>query len=112
MDQIVDNYFFDINFLNYYDDDVPTNGYKVSEKEEVMLCRGQVLLKVSYLESLNLENLVKQKDTLTEDNITLGKVKFQINGETILHIFALDEKNLSLILNFLQENYKRYLSII
>ena len=112
MNEILDNYFFQVDFLNFYDPEQLLNGYKVSEKQEIMLWNGNILLKVWYIDFQTLKGFVENKESLTEDNITIEKIKFQIEGSTILHLFALNFEKLSLILNFLKEKDKRYLTMI
>ena len=71
-----------------------------------------ILLKVSFIDTQNLDNILQKKEKLTEDNISFEKIKFQIEGNTILHLFALNFNCLSFIINFIIEYNKKYLTMI
>ena len=71
-----------------------------------------ILLKVSFIDTQNLDNILQKKEKLTEDNISFEKIKFQIEGNTIVHLFALNFNCLSFIINFIIEYNKKYLTMI
>lgn len=112
MDLILDNYFFDLNFKDVFGESRQTSGYSMSYNEDILLSRGMILLKVSYIDSQTVDNLIEKKERLTEDNIYIEKIKFQIDGNNLLHMLALNYNSLQIILNFLAEYDKRYLTMI
>jgi hypothetical protein len=111
MDQILDNYFFDVEFGNYYKENLLLNGYKMSKNEDVLLCFGMILLKVSYIDAKTVDYLMGT-EKLTEENIHIEKIKFQIQGNTIIHLFALNYDSLLMTLNYIAEFDQRYLTMI
>ena len=69
-------------------------------------------MKTLFSETISLTNFLTG-DTRIEDNrLTKQAAKFQINGNTILHLYALDYAALTTILDFLEENKKEYLNAI
>lgn len=112
LDIILKNYFFDINFSEHFEDEYLINGYKFNKQEDILLCKGKVILKVTYIDTQTIDNFYAQKETLNEENIYLERIKFQIDGNTILHLFALEFDILNVILNFFEEYRPDYLSMI
>lgn len=112
MDSILKNYFFDINFEDHFHHDTVSNGFKISQNEEIILCQGLVVLKVSYIDCKTLNNLISETEKITEENIYIEKIRFQIEGNTVVHMYALEFDTLSIIINYLLEYKKDYLSMI
>lgn len=50
--------------------------------------------------------------SLNEDNINLDRIRFQVDGSTIVHLYALDYHKLKLVLDFFEENMPYYLTCI
>jgi hypothetical protein len=112
MDQILDNYFFDVEFGIYYRENLLQNGYKMSKNEDVLLCSGMIFLKVSYIDTKTVDYLIGKTEKLTEENIHIEKIKFQIQGNTIMHLFALNYDSLLMTIKYIAEFDKKYLTMI
>lgn len=80
--------------------------------EDVLLCNGMILLKVSYIDTKTVDFLTDKKEKLTDENIHFEKIKFQILGNTILHLFALNYDSLLMVLKYITEYDKKYLTMI
>lgn len=69
-------------------------------------------MKTLYSETISLTNYLTGEERIEEGRLTKQALKFQINGNTILHLYALDTAALSIILDFMEENKKEYLNSI
>ena len=101
MDSVLKNYFFDTDFNKYFHEDLISNGFKMSQNEEELLCKGLVVLKVTYLDCQTANNLISNSETITQENIYIERIKFQLNGNNILHMYALEFDTLQVILEYL-----------
>jgi hypothetical protein len=77
-----------------------------------MLLYGNILTKETVLECSALDDLLTESKTIEPTNISIERIRFQINGNTILHYYALDYQKLSLVLEFFENNEIKYLSAI
>ena len=59
-----------------------------------------------------VEELIDETTTITDLNINLERIRFQVDGNTSLHFFALDYNTLNLILNYMEANRPEYLTSI
>lgn len=69
-------------------------------------------MKTLYSEVLSLDHLLEGTTSVNVVNLTEQCLKLQIQGNTILHLFALNENSLKAILEYLEQNYKEYLCAI
>ena len=58
---------------------------------------------------VDLSGFLKLERTIEEENFTFYNLKFQVEDNTALHLFALDERALKLILEYYKDNKKEYL---
>jgi hypothetical protein len=87
-------------------------GYRMNDKEDIILLNGQKILKQTLLEVSTLNTYLRNPHALNKSNIVFERVKFQVDGSTILHMYCLDYPMLKLILEF-YSNYKpKYLRSI
>ena len=77
-----------------------------------MLDWGNLLLKTLYIETVSLTNLLNGKLILEEGNIANHSMTFQIEGSTIIHLYALNKSQLSFVLDYFNQNSKEYLNAI
>ena len=54
----------------------------------------------------------KNDRALNKSNIMLDKIRFQVDGSTILHLYALDFNMLKLVLDFFEDHEEWYLNCI
>lgn len=66
-------------------------------------------MKTLFSEALGLDSLLKGTTNISEGNLTDQCLKLQIKGNTILHMFSLNEASLKVILEYLEHNKKEYL---
>ena len=69
-------------------------------------------MKTLYTEATALTKYLNKEEEIEEGNLSVEKMKFQIEGSTIIHLFALNGEALNIILEFLEENRKEYLGSI
>jgi hypothetical protein len=69
-------------------------------------------MKTLYSEVLSLDKLLQGRIEIKEDELSLNDIKFQVDGNTILHLYCLEEDKLKIILDFLEKNKKVYLNSI
>lgn len=72
--------------------------------------KGNLVMKTLFMETVSLTRYLRGEDIIEEGQLTVHNLKFQIEGNTCLHLFALDTDALALILEFLEENRKDYLN--
>jgi hypothetical protein len=56
------------------------------------------------------DDLIGGHEEITEDNINLERIRFQIDGNTSLHYFAHDFEKLSLICEYMEDHRPEYLT--
>ena len=66
-------------------------------------------MKTTYWEVVSLTSYLSGKAIIEEGNFTFFNVKFQIDGNTALHLFALNESALKLILEYYLQNKPDFL---
>lgn len=111
LDRGLINYYFDYDFTNYPWTQAH-QGYKMDKKEETILYRGKLLMKEMYSESETLQKFLDGNFKLTEENITLDKIKIQIDGNTMLHLFCIDHKYLGIVMRFMEDHFSDGLASI
>jgi hypothetical protein len=106
------NYFFETHF------DPPEKrhflqfGYRINKNEDMMLENGFRILKETYMEVETVSSYQNNPKSLTADNINLDRIRFQVDGSTIVHLYALDYQKLKLVLDYFEENCVAYLTCI
>ena len=105
------NYFFEYQFTNYgfYDQ---TCGYRINSPQDLVLENGNIITKETMIEVAALDDLVDEIEQITEENINLERIRFQIDGNTSLHYYALEYDTLSLILEYMEAHRPEYLTAI
>ena len=66
-------------------------------------------MKTTYAEIVYLSKYLTHKNTINDNEFSFFNIKFQVEENTPLHLFALDEKSLRLILEYYKENWREYL---
>lgn len=64
------------------------------------------------MDVIGVEELLDETATITEENISLERIRFEVDGNTSLHFFALDYNKLNLIMNYMEANKPDYLTSI
>mmetsp|Transcript_42029 Transcript_42029/g.48730 ORF Transcript_42029/g.48730 Transcript_42029/m.48730 type:complete len:83 (+) Transcript_42029:3424-3672(+) len=77
-----------------------------------MLKYGSIVLKENFVSTVYLDDYLNENEKLSETTISLEKVHFQIDKCTLIHYYALDYDNLSIILDFYEQNNPQYLLAI
>jgi len=113
LDDGLQNYFFEWNFGENLYSGEQYWGYWMNWEEDIYLFgKSRKIVKEIYLEVETLSNYLKNPKYLRKDNITLDRIRFQIDGKTTLHYFCLDSKMLSKILEIYSKEWKDYLTSI
>ena len=81
-------------------------------EQNLILDNGNIIMKETLLEVATIQELTKGSFEINESNITLSRVRFQVEGNSILHVYALEAEILELILTFLEKNKPQYLTTI
>jgi hypothetical protein len=111
LDKGLINYFFEYEFPNtsFYDQ---VGGYRINEKQDLILEYGNVITKETLIEVTSLEELIWEMSTISEENINLERIRFQVDGNTSIHLYALEYDTLTLILDYFEEHKPEYLTAI
>jgi hypothetical protein len=111
LDRGVVNYFFEYEFTNngFYEQ---TGGYKINEREDVVLEYGNLITKETVAEVTALQELIRGEVQISEETINIERIRFQVDGSTSIHLFALEYDTLTLILDYMQEHKPEYLTAI
>ena len=83
--------------------------HKILSIEDAILDSGNIILKTTYSEIQSLSYYFQGYSVIKEGNFTFFNIKFQLEGNTALHLFALDEDVLKLILEYYLKNKQEYL---
>ena len=70
-----------------------------------------MLIKTLYSQAVTIDRL-KSLENIEEKDLSVADIKFQYEGNTIIHMFCLDARNLKIVLDFILENKKEYLNAI
>lgn len=73
---------------------------------------GSIITKETIVEVSALEELITGEIQINQDNINLERIRFQIDGNTSLHMYALEYDTLTLILDYMQDHKPEYLTAI
>lgn len=109
LDTGLPNHFFNYEFQPTYNS---SNGYKLNSKENMILSSNCLIIKNTYLSAQSADIIRTGKHEISNESINFDRLKWQIDGNTVLHHFALDYERLSLILNYMEEKSPQYLSMI
>ena len=111
LDKGLINYFFEYNFLgtSFYDQH---GGCRINKDQDLILENGNLITKETLVEVYCLQDLMISPEDLSAENINLEKIRFQVEGSTSLHYYALDYEKLSLILDYMDEKRPEYLTAI
>lgn len=111
MDKGLINYFFEYNFPNtgFYEQRC---GYRINKLEDIILEYGNIITKETLIEVNSTDELICKSTDITEGNINLERIRFQVDGNTSLHYFALEYDKLKLILDYMEEHRPEYLTAI
>ena len=69
-------------------------------------------MKETMLKTYSLDTLLQQNMKITPENFNISLFGFQIDGNTILHYFALDYDKLKFLLDHFEEHSFEYLTAI
>ena len=77
-----------------------------------MILNNMVLQKETLLELDTIDSIICKNFVLNKNNICLERIRFNLDGNSALHYFALDSEALSLVLDFMEEHKIGYLNAI
>ena len=80
-------------------------------KESCCLQNGFLLSKETLMEAESIDSL-EHDENISVDSISLNKVRFQAQGSTVLHYFALDAGKLKIILDYMEKHHPDYMMAI
>lgn len=111
LDKGLINYFFEYDFNSnaFYEQ---VSGYRINKDQDLVLEYGNIITKETLIEVASVDELKDGYEKITEENINLERIRFQVNGNTSLHFFALEYETLSLILDYMEEHRPEYLTSI
>jgi len=75
----------------------------------MLISNGTITTKSTLLDASIFDNLISGHTRITKKGICRELVNFEINRITWLHIYALDYDTLSVILNYMENNYPKYI---
>ena len=81
------------------------NGYRITQSEDRILENGWLITKQTIVELCALDELIHEKFKIDQDSISLERIRFQVDGNTSLHYYALEYDTLNLILEYF-DNHK------
>ena len=110
LDKGLINYFFEYIFQSYTFND--QNGYRINPEEDLVLEYGNIITKETIIEVSALDDLIDETSTITPENINLERIRFQVDGNTSLHFYALEYDKLALVLDFMENHRIEYLPSI
>lgn len=87
-------------------------GYQIDGRESYILDDNYIVSKETLMKTSIVDELRYGKFQPTEDNINLSRLNWQIDGNTILHYYALDYEKLVLITDYLEEEDPSFLMAI
>lgn len=109
LDLGLENHFFEKNFNSVF----TTNcGTLINKTEDCMLEDHYLVRKETMLELETVDNYISCDFQLNKSNICLERIRFNIDGNSALHYFALDPDCLSIILDYMEEKKIGYLNAI
>ena len=111
LDKGLINYFFEYTFSGngFYNQQC---GMRINDEEDIILENGSIITKEQIIEVSSLDELVEETSNINANNIWLERVRFQVNGNTAIHFFALNYEVLNLILDYMEVNKPEYLTAI
>ena len=112
LDQGLKNYFFEVNFINSGFISYDACGYKMNTEESIIFENSKIYTKETLIETISLDDLLADATEVTERNINLERIRFQIDNNSALHYYALEYQTLNLILDYMEEHKPGYLSAI
>ena len=101
------NNFFEHDYLDFGLSD--NKGYRIANSERYILEKGCLLTKETIVELSSLDDLINERFILHSMNISLERIRFQVDGNTSLHYFALEYDTLNLILEYFDVHKQEYL---
>lgn len=81
-------------------------------REDIILHKGYRSMKEVYVEVTAVDDLIKQDYSVDKKSLKIERIRFQIDGTTAIHYFALDSAKLKLVLNVMEEEKKEYLTAV
>lgn len=112
LDKGLINYYFEVDFAANTGLWDQKWGYRINRSEEIIILSGHIITKETIIETSSLDDLIMGINTINANNINLERIRFQVDGNTILHYFALDYNRLSFCLDYFEENRFEYLTAI
>ena len=79
----------------------------IDYNEDITIQEGSLVVKETLTEIEGLQFLEDEK--VTDNNISLNKIKFSIDGSTSFHLYATDPEKLQIVIKFFMENGADYL---
>ena len=102
------DYYFEYKFPYYRDSYRP--GFTMNKDQDVAFYFGKIITKETLMECEIVDNIVNEG--LAKDQITMHKVRFMVDGSSIIHYLASKPDVLEGVLNFIAETKKEYLVAI
>ena len=84
----------------------------MNDREDHIVLNGNRILKETYMEVETVTSFQHHPYALKRENINLDRIRFQVDGSTIVHLYALNYEKLKLVLDFFEDNMPFYLTCI
>ena len=112
LDKGLANYFYEWVFFEFGTYNVADNGYLMNRNEDCMILSNMILQKETLLELDTIDDFISGNFVLSKNNICLDRIRFNLDGNSTLHYFALNSETLSLVLDYMEEYKIGYLNAI
>lgn len=112
LDNGLTNYFFEYTFYSYAWQYSSRNGYKINKNQDVILENGALITKETIIEVTALDEIIQEITEIDDSNVSYDRIRFQVDGNTSLHYYALEYETLSIILDYFEEHKPHYLTAI
>jgi len=114
VDEGLQSYYFEFDFPAPPYDELGKSraclGNRMNEREDIILLEGRRIMKETFIECETVMNFLDYGEQVSEDNILIDRIRFSVDGNTVLHYFALNTEILSMVLEYFEEHKVEYLS--
>ena len=112
LDHGLTNHFFETKFSFSKDRYKSCIGPRVNFAEDIILLNGQRILKETYVEIETVMMFKNDISCINAKNIIIDRCRFQVEGSTTIHLYALNYTQLKLVLDFYDQVKRNYLTSI
>ena len=113
LDLGIENHFFEHDFSEFTPEYRISGGFKMNQSEDCILDYGNLIRKETMLELDIIKNYINNDQfKLDKDNICLDRIKFNVDGNSVIHYFADNTESLRLVMDYMEEYKREYLLAI